>query len=383
MIKKELKLLLSKNKTQKVIDKLLSLTEVVNDNNELFDEVILLSSRYESCLTERRLGRLSFQEVQLQLNNINDSLIQAIQRLPDETEQTNRNIPINKKDKVIELLIDQEFYGFDSAKKENLIGVISGLLNIQRQEVIIRRVSNGSVKVTIEMPKKSAIQLVKIFKLGTSAAILQEVLKIKSVALKGWGASLLTLKLVFGAGITAGIIVIIIMSQNHAPSSLSVHVYDKDDKENPIWGKVALHFDSSISLITLISKIDSNGMAIFSELPDSLIGKESFIHVELTQPVTPEYRWFVLGKQKIIDFPVTKLEGKIFGVVKDESGKPLKGVKVRLRDTEVFTNSLGHFLLRDTAEKVNIEFFKKGYLVLNLQTSPYFQDSTEIILTKN
>lgn len=186
ILKTELKLLLSKGKTKKVIETLLSLSQVVNDNDDLFDEVILISSRYESCSTEKQAGALTFEQVQLQINNINNSLLQVIKSLPNETEKVSVNKPIKKEGKVVELLIDQDFYGFDSLKKENLVGVISGLLNIQRQEVIIRRVSSGSVKVLVEMSQGKALELKKIFEAGINASLFNDELKIKNVTLKNY-----------------------------------------------------------------------------------------------------------------------------------------------------------------------------------------------------
>jgi len=186
MIKKDLKILLSKNKIQKVIDKLLSLTEIVNDNVELYNEVILLSSRYQSYLEAKRVGTIGFEEGQLQINRVNSSLIQIIEALPDAAVQTNTNKPVKKEDNVIELLIDQNFHDFDYSKKENLIGVIAGLLNIRRQEVLIRRVSMGSIKVAIEMPAKKAAALIMLFNSGISDPVLKDTFNIRSVALKTW-----------------------------------------------------------------------------------------------------------------------------------------------------------------------------------------------------
>ncbi len=185
MVKKELKLLISKNKTQKAIQKLLSLTEVVNDNDELFDEAILISSRYESFLTAKRAGAFSYSEEQIQINRINNSILDIIQRLPDSIAEISPLNSIKKEDNVIELFINQNFDDFNSTRKENLIGVISAILNIQRQDVIIRQIVRGSVKILIEMPKEKAVSLIEIFKLGTSATILKDTLKIKSITSKG------------------------------------------------------------------------------------------------------------------------------------------------------------------------------------------------------
>ena len=65
MLKKDLKLLLSENNIQQVIDVLLSLTEVVNDNEALFNEVILISARYRFYLPAKSAGTLNFEEVAL------------------------------------------------------------------------------------------------------------------------------------------------------------------------------------------------------------------------------------------------------------------------------------------------------------------------------
>lgn len=186
MTKNELKLLIAKNKTQKAIDELLSMPEVVNDGQEIFDLVILLSSRYERCMAEKRAGTLTFENLQVELNNINLALLDIIQHLPAQQENNTPGKGAKPKSGLVQLHIAQSFSGFDAIKREHLIGAISGMLNIKRSEVLVRQVSGGSIYILLEMPKVYAVQLISIFKAGTAADILEQTLHISNIELKGW-----------------------------------------------------------------------------------------------------------------------------------------------------------------------------------------------------
>lgn len=186
MTKNELKLLIAKNNTQKAIDELLSMPEVVNDGQEIFDLVVLLSSRYERVMAGSKAGTLTFENLQVELNNINLALLDIIQHLPAQQENAGRGKTAKSKSGVIELRIAQSFAGFDAVKREHLVGAISGMLNIKRSEVLVRQISSGSVYVILEMPKVYAVQLISIFKAGTAAEVLEQNLHITSIQLRGW-----------------------------------------------------------------------------------------------------------------------------------------------------------------------------------------------------
>ena len=187
MTKKDLKLLIGKNKTKEVIKALLSMTEVVNDNDELFDEVILLSSRHEGYSGDKRKGILNAEESQLQINRINHDLLLVIQKLPDTCQKESFfQTPQVKGNSFVELLIDQNFSEYNSSLKDNLVNVIAGLLQIERNEIIVRRIISGSTKVLIEMPKDKSKALLAIFMTLAGYADLNKNLKIKNVSLFQW-----------------------------------------------------------------------------------------------------------------------------------------------------------------------------------------------------
>ncbi len=184
-MKKDLKILLSQNNTKEVIQKLLSLTEIVNDNDELFDEVVLVSARYENYLKNKREDTVGFSEQQIQINKINSSLLQIIQKLPDSIEIKDSNIPIVNNNRIVEINIDQEFASFDNTKKTELINYIINLLNIKREGIIIRAIQSGSIKILLELPKSKALGLILKFDHRKEGLLGRLIFNITSIKLIG------------------------------------------------------------------------------------------------------------------------------------------------------------------------------------------------------
>lgn len=89
-MKKHLQQLLSQGNTKKVIQELLDYTSRISDD-ELHQEVMMQSARYEQYAKESRLGITSHGEQQLTLNKINQSILSIIQHLPQEESRK----PIN------------------------------------------------------------------------------------------------------------------------------------------------------------------------------------------------------------------------------------------------------------------------------------------------
>lgn len=76
-----LKRLIGQGKTTQVIQALLRITRKL-PHNDLQEEVILQSARYEQYAKEKRLGVISAEEQNLSLTNINHALLSIINRLP-------------------------------------------------------------------------------------------------------------------------------------------------------------------------------------------------------------------------------------------------------------------------------------------------------------
>jgi hypothetical protein len=208
MIKKELKILLSKNKTQKVIDKLLSYIEIVNDNDDLYNEVILLSSRYARYAEEKRKGVLTFEQGQVEINNVHAALLNIIDQLPDTLREVNPYKPVRKEDSVVELIIDEAMANFGSNRKQSLITAISLMLEVDAQEIIIRKISSGSVKVAVELPKQKGRELVTMLKSGMQTAAMIGAFVFIGAKLKGvWlGSLFINLPKLIGLGIPGAVV---------------------------------------------------------------------------------------------------------------------------------------------------------------------------------
>lgn len=361
MVKKELKILIGKNKTKKVIEKLLSLTEVVNDNDELYDEAILISARYENYITGKRAGVLNYSEEQIQINRINNSLLEIIQRIPDSIVELNPNKPLKKGDEIVELLINEDFEDFNSTRKENLVGVISAILNIQRQDVIIRQIVRGSVKISIELSKEKALDLMNIFKLGVESIILQEALNIKSISLKDlpFGFPFLNIggQFIGAMGIGIGLAIGVFIFKTEYDKrlynfSLTVNIKFKEN-EPEIAGNVVLEYSDTVSpppkftgVLRFTPSYINNFTYRFDSLPQYLLGKNLDLYFVSTDYDNDNKmlasKRFVFEDQKVMDFPISILF-HLYGVIRDRNGKPLDNVKITLGSTVTFTDSLGKF----------------------------------------
>src|ERR1035437_98390 len=76
MEKKELKLLIAKNETEKVIEYLL--LNLKNSNKEKYNEIVLISLNHTSLKTKIRIDVLTHQESNIENNKINQSLLNFI-----------------------------------------------------------------------------------------------------------------------------------------------------------------------------------------------------------------------------------------------------------------------------------------------------------------
>ena len=82
-MKKQLQELISQGKTNKAIQGLLEYSEQKN-NDELREEVLIQSSRFELYSKEKRQGTSSLRELNTSIAKINQSLLYLINQIPDE-----------------------------------------------------------------------------------------------------------------------------------------------------------------------------------------------------------------------------------------------------------------------------------------------------------
>ena len=78
-IKDEFKELIVKAEYQKLFEELLKYTK--NNSSDLYNEVIMYFSRFNTLKTESRIGILSKEDESLEMNKIRNSLLELIDRI--------------------------------------------------------------------------------------------------------------------------------------------------------------------------------------------------------------------------------------------------------------------------------------------------------------
>lgn len=162
MNKRELKQYVAKSEISGLLDRLLNLPFVLNESNDLYDRVIMVSALYNSTIVDCKKGTISFEQRNLNIARINDTLIRIINDLPKNLAVEDRIKVSNDDNKLIKIVITDDLNNFNSHVKNSLIGVISGLLEISRDKVIVKRIKSGSIIVILEVPKKSIKTIAQI-----------------------------------------------------------------------------------------------------------------------------------------------------------------------------------------------------------------------------
>jgi len=98
--KSELQNLISEGRTRKAIDSLLKITKSLEDN-ELHNEVILQSSKFEKYQKQGRKGTTTFENQDISIFRINNALLQIIDKLPHDFKKTLIKREDNQKKKPI------------------------------------------------------------------------------------------------------------------------------------------------------------------------------------------------------------------------------------------------------------------------------------------
>lgn len=119
-MKERLRQSLALGNTKKVIKELLLLSKKL-ENQDLRDEIILQSSRFELYSKRIRIGTMNNEERNLIIANINNALIQIIDRLPDSQKQSKQQ-QFLKKFTIAIVCIGLIFISFDQGRK-SLIGL--------------------------------------------------------------------------------------------------------------------------------------------------------------------------------------------------------------------------------------------------------------------
>ncbi len=98
-MKERFRELLTKGKTQELLDLLLDITKK-RGLNLLFEETLLQSAKYSEYIKTRLRGTLKVEDLNVSISKINEALLYIINQLPDEIG-TNKNIP----NKIVQIII--------------------------------------------------------------------------------------------------------------------------------------------------------------------------------------------------------------------------------------------------------------------------------------
>lgn len=66
---------------------------------------------------------------------------------------------------LVQIILEGNFADFDETTKENLMGAVAGMLNIEKQYVKIKYVFPGSIRVILELPKASEKELISLLEM--------------------------------------------------------------------------------------------------------------------------------------------------------------------------------------------------------------------------
>ena len=91
-MKKELRTLIAQGKTKMTIQKLLEISEGLGDE-DLYNDVIFQSSKYEEYLKNKSRGILNNEELNIALARVNDALLEIIGKIPERIKVSSPSFP--------------------------------------------------------------------------------------------------------------------------------------------------------------------------------------------------------------------------------------------------------------------------------------------------
>lgn len=160
----EIRQLIAQNELDLVFPKLFDF--VFENRKGFLDDLILISKRYHKLKKEKLLGIISHEIADVQESKITYNILEFIQQL----EKTNQIIfgTKRKSNGQVEILIEGELKDFNQTRKENLKSTVAAILNLNKEDVIIKRIMEGSIKIVIELPYDKNIELAALFNRDSS-----------------------------------------------------------------------------------------------------------------------------------------------------------------------------------------------------------------------
>ncbi len=164
--KAELKKLVAEGKVGEAIEKLLGIPMVLNSSDlaDVVDEVVILSFNWNKVKTERDQGIISYDQYNVQVNQITRGLLKQINHLPHQLPTALEQFDTDGS--IVELMLDRPIEEFTTSKRNGLKSQLAQFLGIDKEALIIIKIINGSTIVRLSLPSVKAYLLVDRFNQG-------------------------------------------------------------------------------------------------------------------------------------------------------------------------------------------------------------------------
>ncbi|MCB9292152.1 MAG: hypothetical protein H6559_03320 [Lewinellaceae bacterium] len=410
-MRENLERLLAKGKTNRVLHELLKIEELIQ-NEDIKEEILLQSARYESYLKEKRLGTSKIEDQEISIMKINEALLFIIKQLSSNAEDNSGKN--EEKLSVVEIITDLPLKENTPFEVKKLISKIAELLSVDKDELSIKMMPQENSGILIELPDVKAKKLISLVHSNhREKLILKKNFNVETVKLLRKREKKIVLKLQsMMIPILASlliVIIIIIVSQRDGfdqtfnffskskfekkdSYSLTVFVHGKRSRNDLVLKKVGF-VEITYGTKKARESIDEKGQAIFNEIPNRFFDENARVYINVQDTNGEPYKslypdsLYELNVGEPIYLPVT-LSGLdlVFGTViwNDE---PLEGVIVsagRIRDT---TDKLGNYNLQfpENVQKQQqqVMFFKPGFKLIKKNAYPQTQKSLDIIMIKS
>jgi tetratricopeptide (TPR) repeat protein len=124
--------------------------------------VIYLNCLRIHLLKVKGFGELVTQLATLRIDDRTTSIQSSVQELLRRTEKKSQNTAR------IQIVVEGSLRGFTASKKEEMLGVLSEVLKVDKDQIRILRVSSGSIVIELELPENAANELHKLYQNGES-----------------------------------------------------------------------------------------------------------------------------------------------------------------------------------------------------------------------
>lgn len=365
------------------------------------DEVFSISARYERLKRQSRSGAIDFNNANQIENQIAVNLLELINLINEDA------IVFSEHEKeLVEVIIEGSFLEFSSEKRQILINTIAAILEIDRNLVKLKKVVSGSVKVLVEIPAKSAKQLIElsisenfnedIFKLSKGEITIIQINLVQDKSQSAPNTSepskviwkyVKTVAVIMGIlGGTAEVLNVLNLFPFNSSRNLQLTVFVTDIKGNAVLeheGKLNIPLGNR----SLNEVIGTNGRTNFSDITGD--NKGDTIVIGLDAPgweiVDGKNTFVFTGEPIHLKVKKDDTLGTIKGVVKSRDGQVfIEGALVQINtDTFAVTNKLGVFRIvlpekmriKSDLERYLLTVSKEGYETQNEYYSPLSSDA--------